>query len=116
MLWGDARKLLSANRLAGQLRHIGGASGEEHARIDLLFLDATPKESLDYLKAAEPMLAQRALVVADNAGVFKDGGMKAYLQYVRESERYDSRFIDSHFEWRPEVPDGMEVSTYRCDS
>ena len=31
------------------------------------------------LQAAEPLLAPGALVVADNAGVFKDGGLKPYL-------------------------------------
>lgn len=37
-------------------------------RIDLLFVDGTPKESLQYLQAAEPYLARGALVIADNAG------------------------------------------------
>ncbi len=36
--------------------------------IELLFLDGTPKETLEYLKAAEPHLAPGALVIADNAG------------------------------------------------
>ena len=34
---------------------------------------------LSDLQAAEPNLAAGALVVADNAGVFKDGGLKGYL-------------------------------------
>ena len=38
--------------------------------------------------------------------------MKPYLEYVRGSERYSSSFRESHFEWRPDVPDGLEVSTY----
>jgi len=46
------------------------------------------------------------------AGVFKDGGMKPYLEYVRSDSRYSSRFIESHFEWRPDVPDGIEVSVF----
>lgn len=46
------------------------------------------------------------------AGVFKDGGMKNYLEYVRGSGRYSSEFKPGHFEWREDVPDGMEVSTF----
>lgn len=42
--------------------------------------------------------------------------MKDYLQYVRSSSSYSSRFIESKFEWRDDVPDGMEVSVYQPDS
>ena len=38
--------------------------------------------------------------------------MKAYLEYVRTDARYRSSFIESHFEWRPDVPDGLEVSVF----
>ena len=31
------------------------------------------------LKASEALLAPGAIIVADNAGVFKDGGLKPYL-------------------------------------
>lgn len=50
------------------------------------------------------------------AGVFAEGGMKDYLQYVRGSSNYSSRFIPSMFEWRDDVPDGMEVSIYQPDA
>eukprot|EP01023_Acetabularia_acetabulum_P007627 TRINITY_DN13351_c0_g1_i6.p2 TRINITY_DN13351_c0_g1~~TRINITY_DN13351_c0_g1_i6.p2 ORF type:complete len:369 (-),score=56.17 TRINITY_DN13351_c0_g1_i6:245-1351(-) len=82
-------------------------------KIDFLFLDGVPKEYLEYLKAAEPMLAPGAVVVADNAGVFQQGGLKTYLQYVRYGDKYDSRFIESTFEWRDDIPDGMEVSVFK---
>lgn len=36
--------------------------------IDLLLLDGLPKETLAYLKAAEPYLTPGAVVIADNAG------------------------------------------------
>jgi predicted O-methyltransferase YrrM len=36
--------------------------------IDLLLLDGLPKETLQYLKAAEPHLAPGAMIIADNAG------------------------------------------------
>lgn len=38
--------------------------------------------------------------------------MKEYLEYVRSSPRYASEFLESYFEWREDVPDGLEVSTY----
>eukprot|EP01026_Neomeris_dumetosa_P062693 TRINITY_DN5939_c0_g2_i2.p3 TRINITY_DN5939_c0_g2~~TRINITY_DN5939_c0_g2_i2.p3 ORF type:complete len:206 (-),score=49.89 TRINITY_DN5939_c0_g2_i2:120-737(-) len=81
-------------------------------KIDFLFLDGVPKEYIEYLKAAEPKLAPEAVVVADNAGVFQQGGLKGYLNYVRYGDRYQSRFIESTFEWRDDIPDGMEVSVF----
>jgi hypothetical protein len=45
------------------------------------------------------------------AGVFAEGGMKPYLQYVRSSSGYSSRYIATTLEWRDDVEDGLEVST-----
>ena len=81
--------------------------------IDMLFLDGTPSETLQYLKAAEPFLAEGATVVADNAGVFVNGGMRPYLEYVRSSSTYSSELIKCKLEWRDDVEDGMEVSHYQ---
>ncbi|PNW88683.1 hypothetical protein CHLRE_01g040300v5 [Chlamydomonas reinhardtii] len=102
--WGDARE-----KLAGVLQRAGGPGC-----IDLLFLDGTPKEYLDYLRAAEPFLAPGALVVADNAGVFAQGGLKPYLEYVRGGSggKYRSELIACKLEWRDDVDDGIEVSTW----
>lgn len=102
--WGDARTLLAE----GPSKLLG--SGE--AKIELLFLDGLPKEYLEYLQAAEPYLAPGALVIADNAGIFAQGGLKPYLEYVRSSPRYSSRYVESTLEWRDDVADGMEVSEY----
>eukprot|EP00892_Ulva_mutabilis_P007933 jgi/Ulvmu1/5511/UM023_0047.1 len=99
--WGDALQVLPRLQLP-----------EGCAGIDVLLLDGVPRETLAYLRAAEPLLSDGAVVVADNAGVFKDGGMKEYLAYVRDSPQYDSEFRESYFEWRDDVPDGLEVSTY----
>jgi len=95
--WGDARDLLR--------RH----AAEGGPQIDMLFLDGDPKEYLDYLKAAEPALSPGALVVADNAVVF-ERSLEGYLDYVRGSGRYQSSTIETTFEWRDDVPDGIEVS------
>jgi predicted O-methyltransferase YrrM len=84
---------------------------QQGPKVELLFLDALPAQYLAYLQAAEPVLAPGALVVADNAGVFAEGGLKAYLEYVRTSGRYKSEYLESTLEWR-DVPDGLEVSTF----
>ncbi|KXZ55204.1 hypothetical protein GPECTOR_3g348 [Gonium pectorale] len=99
--WGDARESLPRALRPGV------------DSIELLFLDGTPKEYLEYLKAAEPFLAPGALVVADNAGVFAAGGLRPYLEYVRGSpDRYSSQLLPCKLEWRDDVDDGMEVSVY----
>ena len=79
----------------------------------MLFLDGTPSETLQYLKAAEPFLAEGATVVADNAGVFANGGMKPYLEYVRCNSKYTSELVKCKLEWRDDVEDGIEVSQYQ---
>ena len=99
--WADALKALP-----------GSFSGAGEQQIELLFLDGLPTQYLAYLRAAEPVLAPGALVVADNAGVFALGGLKGYLEYVRGSGKYSSEFVESTLEWRDEVLDGMEASTY----
>ena len=76
----------------------------------MLFLDGLPSQYLAYLKAAEPLLAPGALVVADNAGIFGQGGLLEYLEYVRSSGKYSSRYLESTLEWRDDIADGMEVS------
>lgn len=73
--------------------------------FDMLFLDAAKEEYLDYLRLAEDKLSPGALIVADNAGIFA-GEMKDYLEYVRNSGRYDSRTINV-------AGDAMEVSILR---
>lgn len=80
--------------------------------IDFLFLDAKPSEYLDYLLAAEPLLNPGAVIVADNAGIFSKS-LTEYLNYVRGSGRYESEYIESTLEYRDDVQDGLEVSTYK---
>jgi len=71
-------------------------------RFNMLFLDAIKEEYLDYLKLAEPLLSQDAVIVADNVGIFKMV-MHNFLAYVRESGRYKSKTYDF-------VTDAVEVS------
>ena len=53
--------------------------------IEMLFLDGTPKDTLQYLKAAEPFLAEGAVVVADNAGIFAQGMCRSFYYDICHS-------------------------------
>jgi len=72
-------------------------------KFDLVFLDATKSEYLDYLKLVEDKLHKGSVIVADNAGIFAFS-MRNYLDYVRKSGKYESQFIQVG-------GDGMEIST-----
>eukprot|EP00983_Pelagomonas_calceolata_P128499 1161516-Pelagomonas_calceolata.AAC.7 len=42
------------------------------------------------------------------------GGMKPYLEYVRDNPRYKTSYIESTLEWRDDVVDGLEVLQFCC--
>ncbi len=86
VLTGDAKKVLP--KLSGT--------------FDMVFIDAEKTEYLQYLKLAEHKLHKGSVILADNAGVFADQ-MKDFLDYVRNSGKYESRYFG--FE-----NDGVEVS------
>lgn len=71
-------------------------------QFDLVFIDAEKTEYLDYLRLVEPKLHKASVVVADNAGIFADQ-MRDYLDYVRSSGKYKSKYV-------PVGGDGVEVS------
>ncbi len=83
---GDARDVIPA------------LSGE----FDLVFLDAAKGEYLAYLKLAEKKMRQDGVVFADNVKMFARD-MRDYLDYVRDSGKYRSQYIDAG-------DDGVEVS------
>jgi predicted O-methyltransferase YrrM len=85
--------------IGNALEVIPQLSGE----FDMVFLDAAKDEYLAYLKLAEPKIRKGGIVVADNAGIFATE-MKDYLDYVRRSGRYQSRYV-------PRGGDGVEIST-----
>lgn len=70
--------------------------------FDFVFLDATKDEYYQYLKLAEDKLTKGAVIVADNAGLFA-AEMKEYLDYVRKSGKYQSRYVGVG-------NDGLEIS------
>lgn len=57
-------------------------------RFDLVFIDADKREYLDYLRLVEDKLHKGSVVVADNAA-----HAPPYLDYVRSSGKYSSRFV-----------------------
>lgn len=71
--------------------------------FDMVFLDATKDEYLEYLKLSENKLERGGVVFAHNVRMFAHE-MRDYLDYVRNSGRYRSQYIDMAF-------DGVEIST-----
>jgi predicted O-methyltransferase YrrM len=71
-------------------------------QFDFAFIDAEKNEYFKYLKLVEDKLQKGSIVFADNAGVFADQ-MGDYLEYVRNSGKYSSRFIQVD-------GDGVEIS------
>jgi len=69
---------------------------------DLVFIDAEKSEYMNYLRLIEDKLHTGSVIVADNAGIFADE-MKEYLNYVRSSGKYSSRYV-------PVGEDGLEIS------
>ena len=72
-------------------------------KFDLVFLDATKKENIEYLKLLENKLHEGSVLIADDAGVMPEQ-MEDYLNYVRFSGKYESKYV-------PVGDNGLEVST-----
>jgi predicted O-methyltransferase YrrM len=71
-------------------------------QFDFTFIDAEKNEYFQYLKLVEDKLHKGSVVFADNAGVFADQ-MGDYLDYVRNSGKYRSRYVQVS-------GDGVEIS------
>jgi predicted O-methyltransferase YrrM len=71
-------------------------------KFDLVFVDAEKSEYLEYLRLVQAKLHKGSTLVADNAGIFATE-MKDYLDYVRFSGKYRSRFVGVG-------EDGLEIS------
>ncbi len=72
------------------------------ACYDAVFIDAEKTEYYEYLRLLEDKLHKGTVVVADNAGIFA-GQMQDYLDYVRKSGKYRSKYV-------PVGRDGLEIS------
>lgn len=71
-------------------------------KFDFVFIDAAKDEYFQYLKLAENKIKKGGIIVADNAKIFAEN-MGDYLEYVRSSGKYKSKFYDFG-------SDGIEVS------
>jgi len=94
-------------RLADKIElHIGDALTvipHINGKFDMVFLDASKDEYLKYLRLSEDKLETGGVVFADNVKT-PAHEMRDYLDYVRNSGRYRSEYIDVGF-------DGVEIST-----
>jgi predicted O-methyltransferase YrrM len=107
---GDEAKIARRNvdraKIPPTVKVIVGEAREVIPRLqgefDLIFVDAEKAEYLEYLQLAEGRLHKGSAIVADNAGIFADE-MSDYLDYVRSSGKYRSRFV-------PVEEDGLEIS------
>jgi len=70
--------------------------------FDFVFIDADKTEYFSYLRLVENKLHKGSVVVADNAGIFARQ-MREYLDYVRTSGKYTSRYVQVG-------EDGLEIS------
>jgi predicted O-methyltransferase YrrM len=78
-------------------------------KFDMVFLDGTKEEYFKYLKLVEKNLEKGAVVVADNVGIFETS-MQDYLEYVRNSRRYDSKVLETELEFDNNTKDAIEIS------
>lgn len=82
-----------------------------HYRFDLVFIDAIKEQYLSYLKLLEEndLLDKNSIIVADNVLLYEKE-MKDYLEYVRNSGRYNSYTTETTLEFNKNVKDALEVS------
>jgi len=83
----------------------------KYYRFDLVFIDAVKNQYLNYLKLVEEngLLNKKSIVVADNVLIYENE-MKDYLDYVRNSGKYNSYTTDTTLEFTKIVKDALEVS------
>jgi predicted O-methyltransferase YrrM len=109
-----ARKNIEDAALANKVDVIVGDALEIipklHEKFDMVFLDGTKEEYFKYLKLVEKNLEKGAVIVADNVGIFETS-MYDYLEYVRNSGRYNSRALETELEFNRNVKDAIEIST-----
>jgi len=73
-------------------------------RFDFVFIDALKNEYLAYLRAVEPKLKARAVIVADNVIKYADE-MRDFLDAVQNDPKYRTVIIRAS----DEKGDGMAI-------
>ena len=109
-----ARKNIEGAALANKVDVIVGDAlkiiSKLHEKFDMVLLDGTKEEYFKYLTLVGKNLEKGAVVVADNVGIFETS-MYDYLEYVRNSGRYNSRALETELEFNRSVKDAIEIST-----
>jgi predicted O-methyltransferase YrrM len=116
-----AKKNIEKAGLSDKIKVINGDALEiipklnnnnNHYRFDLVFIDAVKNQYLAYLNLVEEndlMNKEAAIVVADNVLIYENE-MKDYLDYVRNSGRYNSYTTETTLEFNKNVKDALEIS------
>ncbi len=83
----------------------------KYYRFNLVFIDAVKNQYLRYLKLVEEngLLNKKSVVVADNILIYENE-MKDYLDYVRNSGKYNSYTTETTLEFTKNVKDALEIS------
>jgi predicted O-methyltransferase YrrM len=85
---------------------------DKRDKFDMVFIDAVKNQYLAYLQLLEEndsMNKEMTVVVADNVLLYEDE-MEDYLDYVRNSGRYNSYTTETTLEFTKNVKDAIEVS------
>lgn len=112
-----ARKNIEKAGLSYRIEVITGDALEniptlnKYYRFDLVFIDAVKNQYLRYLKLVEEngLLNKKSVVVADNILIYENE-MKDYLDYVRNSGKYNSYTTEITLEFTKNVKDALEIS------
>lgn len=112
-----ARKNIEKAGLSDRIEVITGDALEniptlnKYYRFDLVFIDAVKNQYLRYLKLVEEngLLNKKSVVVADNILIYENE-MKDYLDYVRNSGKYNSYTTEITLEFTKNVKDALEIS------
>ncbi len=109
-----AERVLAHAGLSGRVRVHRGALGQVIGALpgafELVFIDHAKDAYLPDLVLLEDagMLAEGAVVIADNTGLFAED-LAGYLARVR-GPGWSSRTVTAHMEYRPDLHDEMEIS------
>ena len=115
-----AKKNIEKAGLSDKIKVINGDALEiipklnnnNNYRFDLVFIDAVKNQYLEYLKLVEKndlMNKEEAVLIADNVLIYENE-MRDYLDYVRNSGRYNSYTTETTLEFTKNVKDALEVS------
>ena len=84
-------------------------------KYDFIFIDHWKDLYLKDLKILEEndLIENNAWIFADNVILFN---LEDYLDYVRSSPKYTSKFIPAKREYSKSPPDGVEISIYKNET